>query len=99
ALAHLGSPVTAEITELDLGYRVPAPIIEFANPLLAVAAPDVLATRSVRDAGEPPELLACEPDEVAATVATRVAELAERWSSVGVVVPDDLGEVRDRLQP
>ncbi len=33
-LVHLGSPGGGDFTELDLGYRVPAPIIEFANRLL-----------------------------------------------------------------
>ena len=85
-LEHLGSPEGAEFTELDLGYRVPAPIIEFANQLLPEAAPDVRPTRSVRESGEPPRIVRVD-DDLAATVQAIVAELVTRWSSVGVVVP------------
>jgi DNA helicase IV len=85
-LLHLGSPDGADFTELDLGYRVPAPIIEFANQLLPEAAPDVRPTRSVRESGEPPRLVRVE-DDLAGEVQRIVTELAERWSSVGVIVP------------
>ncbi|MEY2403544.1 MAG: hypothetical protein QOD38_1095, partial [Acidimicrobiaceae bacterium] len=85
-LTHLGSPEGADFTELDLGYRVPAPIIEFANQLLPEAAPDVRPTRSVRAAGEPPRILRIE-DDLSSAVQEIVAELAARWSSVGVIVP------------
>ncbi|MEY2451258.1 MAG: hypothetical protein QOD92_832 [Acidimicrobiaceae bacterium] len=88
-LTHLGSPEGADFTELDLGYRVPAPIIDFANRLLVEAAPDVRPTRSVREAGEPPHVvgIAGGPDDLSAAVHGIVAELAVRWSSVGVIVP------------
>src|SRR5204863_189553 len=56
-LVHLGSPDGAEVTELDLGYRVPAPIIDFANRLLPEAAPDVRPSRSVRESGSAPEII------------------------------------------
>ena len=86
-LEHLGSPEGAEVTELDLGYRVPAPIIDFANRLLPEAAPGVRPARSVRETGDAPELVPVEGD-VDDTVRQIVATLAARWSSVGVVVPD-----------
>jgi len=93
-LEHLGSPEGADFTELDLGYRVPAPIIEFANQLLPEAAPDVLPTRSVRESGNAPSIVRVESvDELASTVARIVDELAERWTSVGVIVPEDAGVV------
>ena len=44
AIAALGGPPTAQRTDLDLGYRVPASIMDAANGLLAVAAPDVAPT-------------------------------------------------------
>ena len=40
-IAHLGGPTTAQRTDLDLGYRVPASIMDMANGLLAEAAPGV----------------------------------------------------------
>jgi DNA helicase IV len=89
-LAYLGSPEGAELAELDLGYRVPAPIIEFANQLLPEAAPDVRPSRSVREWGDAPEVVSVE-DDLSGTVERIVGELAARWTSVGVVIPEDAG--------
>ena len=60
AIVHLGSPANASVAELDLGYRVPAAIIDVANRLLAVAAPDITPCRSVRLDGRPPTFVAVE---------------------------------------
>ena len=88
-VTHLGSPATARIEELGLGYRVPAPILDVANRLLPTVAPGVRPARSVRLDGRPPTDVATTPDALPGRVADVVAELAARWSSVGVVVPDD----------
>jgi DNA helicase IV len=81
---------SVQLEELELGYRVPAPIIDFANRLLPIAAPHVRPSRSVRIAGEPPSIVPTHADEMGAAVATEVASRAARWSSVGIVVPDAL---------
>jgi DNA helicase IV len=91
-LVHLGTPDGADFTELDLGYRVPAPIIDFANRLLPEAAPDVRPSRSVREWGEPPRVIAVDTaDELEPETQRVVDELAAQWTSVGVVVPDGIG--------
>ena len=51
ALAALDAP-RGRVAELELGYRVPAPVLDFANRLLPVAAPGVRPSRSVRTAGD-----------------------------------------------
>jgi DNA helicase IV len=84
---HLGSPPQATIEELSLGYRVPAPILDVANRLLPIVAPGVRATGSVRSEGLAPRVVAAEHGALAAAVATEVAELAARWTSVGVITP------------
>ncbi|MGH9246586.1 MAG: HelD family protein [Acidimicrobiales bacterium] len=89
-VAHLGSPATADFTELDLGYRVPAPILDFANRLLAVAAPGLTPARSVREQGRPPSLVGVTPDTLVGEVVRVATEQAARWASVGVIVPDEL---------
>jgi DNA helicase IV len=83
----LGSPPTARVEELELGYRVPAPIIEVANRLLPTVAPGVRPARSVRAAGRPPVVVPC-PEPLAPEVARRARSLAGEWTSVGVIVPD-----------
>jgi DNA helicase IV len=87
-LRSLGSPEGAVLTELDLGYRVPAPIIDFANRLLPEAAPDVRPSRSVRESGQAPVIVHVDAGALAAEVARVVDEQAARWSSVGVIVPE-----------
>lgn len=90
-VTHLGSPPIARRVDLDLGYRVPAAIVDVANRLLAEAAPDVEPCRSVRRDGRPPRFVAVgATDGLATEVARIVADLARRHASVGVVAPDDV---------
>jgi DNA helicase IV len=87
AVIHLGSPATASIEELELGYRVPKPILDVANRLLPTVAPGVRPARSVRLDGAAPMLVDVPAGELATAVASVVGEQAATWSSVGVVVP------------
>ena len=90
AVAALGGPATAERADLDLGYRVPASVMDVANGLLAEAAPDVVPTRSVRAGGRPPTAVeVAGADGLVDAVVAAVGELAESYSSVAVVVPDE----------
>jgi DNA helicase IV len=101
-VGHLGSPPTAQRTDLDVGYRVPAPIMDVANRLLAEAAPDVVPCQSVRIDGRPPEVVTigkgdpADAEALVAEVRKRATELAAAWSSVGVIVPEPwFGRLRD----
>jgi DNA helicase IV len=94
AIGHLGSPATAHRADLDLGYRVPASIMDMANGLLAEAAPGVTPSRSVRLDGRAPAFVAVAdaadphgPDGVAGEVRRSVAALAATHATVGVIVP------------
>jgi DNA helicase IV len=93
AVDHLGSPPTAVIEELELGYRVPAPILRVANRLLASVAPHVRPSRSVREEGAEPAFATCPAGELGPAVAAVVADQAARWGSVGVIAPDDHRDV------
>ena len=94
-VGHLGSPATTQRVDLDLGYRVPAPVMDFANRLLPTAAPDVVPTASVRAEGRAPRLVTVAgADDLAPEVDRLVRELAGEWTTVGVVAPDG---VRARL--
>jgi len=98
AVVHLGSPATARIEELELGYRVPAPVLDVANRLLPTVAPHVRPSRSVREHGREPVFVEVSDDALGARVAELAAEQAGRWSSVGIVAPDPhLAEVRKAL--
>jgi DNA helicase IV len=76
--------VEGQITSLSIGYRVPESILELANRLLPIAAPDVLAARSVRRTGDPPQLVAAGTD-MGAKAAAEATELAGIWNTIGVV--------------
>jgi DNA helicase IV len=94
AIAHLGAPPGAQRADLDLGYRVPASIMDMANGLLAEAAPDVTPCRSVRVDGRDPDFVLVEAGADGQALAKRVGEdvaaLAAAYSTVGVVVPPAL---------
>jgi DNA helicase IV len=100
-VGHLGSPATARRADLDLGYRVPAAIVDVANRLLAEAAPGVTPCRSVRLDGRPPWFLTVEAElgteGLHDRVATAVAELSGRYTSVAVIAPPGLAPAAHRL--
>ncbi len=77
----------ARLDELTVGYRVPAPIIDFANRLLPAAAPTVAPTRSVRLRGEAPRLVPVGVDDRIDAVTREVAALTASWNTLSVVVP------------
>lgn len=90
AVVHLGSPANASIEELELGYRVPAPILDVANRLLPTVAPGVRAARSVRLDGSAPAIIPVAAADLAPRTAAVIAALATEWSSVGVIAPVEL---------
>jgi len=89
AVVHLGTP-KVRVEELEVGYRVPAPILEYANRLLPEAAPHLRPSRSVRLKGEAPRVVAARGGDLAAVAAREVAALVAGWTSVGVVGPASL---------
>jgi DNA helicase IV len=99
ALTALEAPY-GRVAELELGYRVPAPVLELANRLLPFAAPDVLPSRSVRATGASPTVVACASSgEIPAAVAHAVAAESEEERSVGVVAPEGfLDAIGDALR-
>jgi DNA helicase IV len=86
---HLAVPVEHAITELHVGYRVPAPILDLASRLLPVAAPEVTPSRSIRPHGDEPWITRLDSDEdLLAELARRVSLLCGEWRSIGVVAPE-----------
>ncbi len=100
-VGHLGAPASARRTDLDLGYRVPAAIVDVANRLLAEAAPGVTPCRSVRLGGRPPRFLAVEAalgtEGLHDRIVAAVAELSGRYTSVAVIAPPRLAPDAHRL--
>jgi len=95
-LAHLPDRRPSRRAELTIGYRIPAPTMDVAAKVLAVAVPDLRPPDSVREAGDPPRFVRAEAGgEVLSRLVTEVA-LAERDQvdpgSVAVITPQTLVE-------
>ena len=80
-LSHLGKPAAA-IRELDVGYRVPRQILDFASRLLPSIAPDLSPAKSLR----------ADPDALA-IVTVPSGELGERVAAGCVAALGGLGSV------
>lgn len=93
ALAHLDSGDRGRLEHLEVGYRVPGPILELANRLLPEAAPAVRPSRSVRAHGEPPHVIGVrEPHDVLAAARDALADLRDRYVSVALIGPESMLE-------
>lgn len=88
-LDHLPSRRDPRHEELTIGYRVPGPIMDLANKVLRVAAPQLEPPRSIRHTGEPPQLIGVDPADLDLELVDLVrAELkAVEAGNVAVVVP------------
>jgi DNA helicase IV len=88
AARHLDVAADRAVSELEVGYRVPASILDLASRLLPVAAPQVTPSRSIRHGDEPWITRTASVEDLAREVARRAEVLCEAWGSVGVVAPD-----------
>jgi DNA helicase IV len=96
-LAHLGKPGAA-VRELDVGYRVPRQILDYASRLLPAIAPDLGPARSLRADANSLAVLGVSPDELGARVAAGCVTALERPGSTAVICADtQLAEVAGAL--
>ncbi len=97
-LSHLGKP-DASVRELDVGYRVPRQILDFASRLLPSIAPGLSPAKSLR---ADPEALAVVPvavGELGAQVAAGCATALAGLGSVAVICADaGLPELAEALR-
>jgi len=78
-------PAAVREQELTVGYRVPGPILDFANRLLAVTAPQITPSTSIRSRGRGPQLREVGATEIVAEVTRSVGELSEEATTVGII--------------
>jgi DNA helicase IV len=96
-LAHLGKPGAA-VRELDVGYRVPRQILDYASRLLPAIAPDLGPARSLRADANSLAVVGVPPDELGARVAAGCLTALERPGSTAVICADtQLAEVAAAL--
>ena len=86
-LSHLGKP-GASVRELDVGYRVPRQILDFASRLLPAIAPDLSPARSLRADPNALVVIPVAQGELGAQVAAGCAVALDRAGSVAVICAD-----------
>lgn len=86
----LGVERNYEIGHLNIGYRLPSAILDFANRLLPAAAPTVKPSESVRKAGEAPEIMRVPTSARITRAIETVKEQLSTWSSIALVAPPSL---------
>ncbi|MHB1925458.1 MAG: HelD family protein, partial [Acidimicrobiales bacterium] len=100
-ISAIGRPPGAEVAELSVGYRVPRPIMEFANRLLPSIAVGLRPTDAVRPWGEPPTVIPVGTvADVHLQVVARAETLAATHQSVAVIAPPErAAALRARFAP
>ncbi len=86
-LKHLGKP-DAAVRELDVGYRVPRQILDYASRLLPSIAPGLAPARSLRADAAALSVVKVTEGELGAWVAAGCATALERPGSVAVICAD-----------
>ncbi len=89
AIFDLGAP-EAELDELTIGYRVPEPIMTFANRLLPHAAAGVRPPTSVRRVGQAPRIVLVDPVRLVTAATAEVSSVASIWPLTGIVTPESM---------
>ncbi|WP_277455375.1 UvrD-helicase domain-containing protein [Janibacter sp. DB-40] len=98
-VAQLATDAGSEVVELDLGYRVPRQIYEFAAQLLPYAAPRLTPPTVVREGPADPDLIEHDPWYLSQTGVEHAQEHAGKGRFVGIVCPEELREeVEDELR-
>ena len=93
ALGVDASETAVEQRELTVGYRVPGPILDYANRLLPVTAPEITPSTSVRHSGHGPLFVEVKDGDVTGAVVESATELSADHQTTGVIVPAPMLDV------
>ena len=89
---HLPSKRPSRAVGLSVGYRIPAQIMQFADPVMEAATPGLRPPRAIREGGGSPEIVAVDAEALGTAVAAAVTELGADGSSVAVIAPDVMAD-------
>jgi superfamily I DNA/RNA helicase len=89
-LANVPQHTAARFVTLTINYRTPAEVMEVAARLLAVAAPTIEPSRSVRSTDEQPHFVTTAPGSLVDETVARVREMLERTGTIAVIAPASL---------
>jgi DNA helicase IV len=88
-LEHLPSRVPTIREELTLGYRAPGKVLDFASGLLAVAAPSIKATTSIRAGRSEPRLVVTTTDDLLHAAIAEAQVLAGVHGLIALIAAPD----------
>jgi DNA helicase IV len=89
-LSHLPTHNATRFVSLSINYRTPAEVMDVASRLLAVAAPTVEPSRSVRSTGEHPRFIPTSSDDLVAITNDQTRAALSRTGAVAVIAPPAL---------
>ena len=95
--AFLPDTAQPQHDELTLGYRAPGRVLDYASRLLAVAAPGISPTSSIRSGRTDPVIVQAAPAELASAALAEAHRLAAEHALVAVIAPDELVTELGRL--
>jgi DNA helicase IV len=91
-LSHMPQHYPPRFVTLTVNYRTPSEVMDVAARLLAVAAPTVEPSESVRSTGEEPRFIVADTDSLIGETVGLVREAYERTGTIAVIAPDALHE-------
>jgi DNA helicase IV len=86
-LEHVPQHAPVRFVTLTINYRTPSEVMEVASRLLAVAAPTVESSRSVRSTGEHPLFVATAPDRLVEETTEHARAALARTGTLAVIAP------------
>ncbi len=89
-LALLPTHNATRFVSLSINYRTPSEVMDVASQLLAVAAPTVEPSRSVRSTGEYPRFIATEAEDLVRITNEETRAALARTGAVAVIAPPAL---------
>ncbi len=95
-IEHLGV-ADGRVAELTVGYRLPAALLDAASVLLPFAAPGVNPSTSVRQGGQPPEVMATTEAQVLTDAVAVAAHWASELTSVALLAAPSQVEALTKL--
>ena len=97
---HLPDRRPARVSDLTVGYRIPAQTMALASRVLRVAAPALTPPTSIREGDVPPSIVRVEPGRLGRAVVAAIDGLtASVTGGIAVVVPQSLvGDTTEALR-
>jgi DNA helicase IV len=86
-LTHVPTHNATRYVTLTINYRTPAEVMDVASRLLAVAAPTVEPSISVRSTGEHPRFVPAAHGALISTAAQLVRDVYDRTGTIAVIAP------------